>query len=79
MEIDTGASVSVKSRSTCQQLFGHRKLDKNFIHLKTYNNEQLKVKGQFMVQMHHGGEEAWLPLVVLVGSGFSLTGWDWLS
>lgn len=62
MEIDTGASVSVMSQSTCQQLFGRKKLEKTPIQLKTYSNAQLKVMGQLMVQVHHGEEEACLPL-----------------
>ena len=33
MEIDTGASVSVMSQSTCQQLSGERKLEKTSIQL----------------------------------------------
>ena len=68
MEIDTGASVSVMSQSTCQQLFGERKLERTSIELKTYSDEQLKVVGQLMV---HAGAPWWR------GSSIDFSGSCW--
>lgn len=79
MDIDTGASVSVVSQSTCYQPFGERELEETSIQLSTYSNEQLKFVGQLMVQVRHGVEEAQLPLVVIASSGPSRIGRDWIS
>ena len=79
MEIDTGASVSLVSRATYQQLFKDKRMEESGLQLKTYGGQSLKVVGSLMVNVCHGNQTAELPLVVVEGHGPSLLGRDWLA
>ena len=79
MEIDTGASVSLVSWATYQQLFKDKRMEESCLQLKTYGGQSLKVVGSLMVNVCHGNQTAQLPLVVVEGHGPSLLGRDWLA
>ena len=79
MEIDTGASVSLVSRATYQQLFKDKRMEESGLQLKTYGGQSLKVVGSLMVNVCHGNQTAQLPLVVVEGHSPSLLGRDWLA
>ena len=79
MEIDTGASVSVISKSTYQREFTKYKLQDNSVHLTTYGGEPLSVLGEFVIGVSHGDNKSQLPLVVLDKDGPSLLGRNWLA
>ena len=79
MEIDTGASVSVVSQAVYQKLLKEKKLERTTVQLKTYGGESLKVLGEVSVKVRQGDHEAVLPLIVVVGSGPSLLGRNWLA
>ena len=79
MEIDTGASLSIVSAETQQQLWPDRCLEPTKARVRTYTGEELQVLGRMQVQVQHGCHEAKLPLLVVEGKGPSLLGRDWLA
>ena len=78
MELDTGASVSVVSQKTWQDLFSNRALDPCTKHLQTYSGEPLPVLGQSTVCVRYRQQKRQLPLIVVEGEGASLFGRNWL-
>lgn len=72
MEVDTGASISLVTKETFDNLWQRRKLEKSSIKLQTYTGEYIKVAGSTEVQVEHNGQEACLPLIVIQGKGPSL-------
>ena len=79
MEIDTGASVSVISKSTYQSEFGEYKLQGSSVRLTTYGGEPLSVCGEIVIDVSHGKNKAQLPLLVVDKDGPSLLGRNWLA
>ena len=79
MELDTGASVSLVSEKTWRKQLQEVPLQHSDTTLRTYTGEGIKVLGQVMVQIEFGNQEAKLPLLVVLGSGPSLIGRNWLK
>ena len=80
MEVDTGASLSLVSKSTFEQLWPGRSLQASTVQLRTYTGESLPVLGSVKVQAKHGSKEAGeLPLLIVSGEGPSLLGRNWLQ
>ena len=73
MEIDTGASVSVISKTTYQHEF--KELQESSVHLTTCGGEPLSV----VINVSHGDNKAQLPLLVIDKDGPSLLGRNWLA
>ena len=53
MEIDTGASLSLISESTCRKLWPKKRLLPTIAKLKTYSGETLPILGTLNVQVSH--------------------------
>ena len=79
MEIDTGASVSVISKTTYQHEFKEYELQESSVHLITYGGEPLSVLGEIVINVSHGDNKAQLPLLVVDKDGPSLFGRNWLA
>ena len=82
MEIDTGAALSLISKTTYSQLWSEGRaptLEKLPIRLRTYTGEELKLVGKAVVKVCVENQEEVLDLLVVEGSGPSLLGRDWLS
>ena len=79
MEIDTGASVSVISKTTYQREFKEYELQESSVHLTTYGGEPLSVLGEIVINVSHGDNKALLPLLVVDKDGPSLLGRNWLA
>ena len=79
MEIDTGAAVSLVSRSTQTALFPHTILTKPKVQLRTYTAEPISLVGKMAVEVKHNCYTGQHDLYVVEGSGPSLIGRDWLS
>ena len=82
MEIDTGAALSLISKTTYSQLWPEGRaptLEKSPIRLCTYTGEELKLVGKAVVKVCVDNQEEVLDLLVVEGSGPSLLGRDWLS
>ena len=81
MEIDTGASVSIVSKTTWKSVWkkGEAPLKDTKKTLKTYTGEPVPVRGKLKVWADTpDGRRLSLPLVVVAGSGPSLLGRDWI-
>ena len=79
MELDTGASVSLISKATFQQLWPERELQSTNKKLTTYTGESLEILGIIDVHAKHGVNSATLPLMVIDLPGPSLLGRNWLE
>ena len=68
MEVDTGAAVSIISRSQQRQLLPNVPVLSSNIHLKTYTGERIDVIGKLMVNVshHQQSESLWLTKKVLL-------------
>ena len=65
MEVDTAASLSLVAEDT-----GHRgELHQSQLRLCTYSGQPLEVRGSMRVLVCHGGQEFYLPLTVVKGTG----------
>ena len=82
MEVNTGASVSLISKDTYDKLWPSSAtappIQKSNVLLRTYTGEKLDVVGSVSVDVCYKEQTAHLPLTVVVGSGPSLFGRDWL-
>ena len=78
MEIDTGALVSVISKTTYQCEFKEYELQESSVRLTTYGGEPLSVLGEIVINVSHGDNKAQLPLLVVDKDGPSLLGRNWL-
>ena len=78
MELDTGATVSIISNATFQQVFPNVDLQPSSVKLHAYSGESISVLGQLKVNVTYGNQQAKLPLVVVSGNGPSLFGHDWM-
>jgi len=79
MEIDTGASVSIMSEGTHQNIWPSKELGVSDIKLQTYSKEPLPVVGMRDVCVNYEGQRVKLPLVVVKGNGPTLLGRNWLG
>ena len=81
MEVDTGASVSLMSKTTYKQTWkGHLPhLNKSNIKLRTYSGEFLKVLGSITVDVAYENQNKQLPIIVIEGEGPTLLGKNWLT
>ena len=79
MEIDTGASLSLVSEETQQELWATAVLQKTSVQLKTYTGTPLKVLGVMNATVCYEQRTVTLPLLVVAGVGASLLGRNWLK
>jgi len=81
MEIDTGAALSIMSKTTYEQLWheGGPKVHATQIRLKSYDSSEIIVEGEISVLVKYGVQRAQLPLVVVSGHDPSLLGRNWLQ
>ena len=82
MEIDTGAAVSIISKSTYDTLWSRNDappLEPAATTLRTYTGKEVKAVGRINIDVKHGEERKRLSLIVAHGSGPSLLGQNWLS
>ena len=81
MEVDTGAALSVISKTTYDQLWSKESappLKPTTAKLKTYTGEHMQVVGSISVEVEHNQQKKQLDLIVVGGEGPSLMGRDWL-
>ena len=81
MEVDTGATLSIISKSTYNRLWPREQaptLRPSRAQLRTYTGEQIEVKGCISVDVVYGNQSKRLDLLVAAGEGPSLLGRDWL-
>ena len=80
MEVDTGASLSIVSEHTYNELsLVLGPLTPSNVNLVTYTGEKLKVLGSLNVQVQYNSQCLNLPLLVVQGTGPSLLGRSWLE
>ena len=79
MESDTGATRSVVSETTCNQLWPGRCLSATDVRLCSYTKESISVLGCMEVKILYHNQTANLPLLVVKGRGPSLFGRNWLK
>ena len=79
MEVDTGASFSVISKSTYDQMLSSHDLKPTTVQLKTYTSESLPVFGQFIANVRYHAQESPLLTIVAGHDGPSLIGRNWLK
>ena len=79
MELDTGAAVSLVSKSVWKPVKGPSKLCRSDMVLRTYNNSCLTVLGEAKVRVQYEGQSQELTLRVVRDDGPSLLGRDWLQ
>ena len=77
MEVDTGASKSVISKSTLDRIGG--KLETTDMKLRTYTGEEIKILGETTVDISHEDENRNFSAIVVEGDGPNLMGRDWLT
>ena len=80
MEVDTGASLSLISETTYNQLWDSDRpqLQPTEKVLSTYTGETLTVLGSLQVAVQYGAQKSELELLVVAEGGPSLMGRDWL-
>ena len=79
MELDTGSALSVLPYKQYKERFGHVKLGKSSITLKTYTGKKITPKGEMRCNVKFKGQEKELTLQVVETPGPALFGCDWLS
>lgn len=79
MELDTGSAVSVLPYKQYKEHFGHVKLAKSLVTLKTYTGQKITPKGEMKCIVKFKGQEEELTLQVVETPGPALFGRDWLS
>ena len=79
MELDTGSAVSVLPYKQYKEHFGHVKLAKSLVTLKTYTGQKITSKGEMKCIVKFKGQEEELTLQVVETPGPALFGRDWLS
>ena len=81
MELDTGASLSVITHSTYQEIKDSsyiEPLQPTTVRLRTYTGETIRVLGQVPVKVRYGQTDYQLTVLVVEGKGPNLMGRDWL-
>ena len=79
MELDTGSAVSVLPYKQYKEHFGHVKLSKSLVTLKTYTGQKITPKGEMKCNVKFKGQEKELTLQVVETPGPALFGRNWLS
>ena len=79
MEIDTGSAVSVVPYKEYKKHFGHVKLAKSLVTLKTYTGQKITPKGEMKCNVKFSGQEKELTPQVVETPGPDLFGRNWLS
>ena len=79
MDIDTGASLSLVSEHTYQELWPTVPLQETSVTLTTYTGTPLKVLGLMKATVGYEQQTVTLPLLVVAGVGASLLGRNWLE
>ena len=82
MEVHTGASVSILSESTYNQLCeanGKLNLMPSDIKLKLYSGHQIEVLCSSLVTVKYENHERMLSVLVVKGQGLCLLGRNWMS
>ncbi|KAK4321215.1 hypothetical protein Pmani_007945 [Petrolisthes manimaculis] len=80
MQVDTGAAISLISKSTYKMMFSNIPLEKFKKRLTTYTGQVIKVYGCAKVDVKYGDQRvSCLPLVVVEQDGPSLLGRNWLA
>ena len=79
MELDTGSAVSVIPYKQYKEHFGHVKLAKSLVTLKTYTGQKITPKEEMNCNVKLKGQEKELTLQVVETPGPALFGRDWLS
>ena len=80
MEVDTGASAAIISKSVYCKLWPMQPPLQPFtVKLRTNTGEELKVLGSLPAAVDYHSQRANLHLLVVAGSGPSLLGRDWLA
>ncbi|XP_049520930.1 uncharacterized protein LOC125944458 [Dermacentor silvarum] len=78
MELDTGAAVSVMSKTQFRQLFPSAVVEPTTVKLRTYTGALVGPQGVSSVNVQHGDHSAILPLYVVDHKGPPLLGREWL-
>ncbi|XP_077498766.1 uncharacterized protein LOC144109867 [Amblyomma americanum] len=78
MELDTGAAVSVMSKTQFCQLFPSAVLEPSTVQLRTYTGALVRPQGVSSVNVQHDDHSAILPLYVVDRKGRRLLGREWL-
>ena len=78
-EIDTGATRSIISEETYNQLRDKVELKSSKAVLSTYTGERISVAGEVMVPVKYQDQQYCLPAIVVKGPGPNLLGRDWLQ
>nr|XP_050024971.1 uncharacterized protein K02A2.6-like [Dermacentor andersoni] len=80
MEVDSGAVCSVINDRTMRKLrISKRALRPSSLHLRAYNNKELRVLGELTVTVEFRGQEHRLRLVVVKGASIGRIGRDWFK
>ena len=82
MEVDTGATLSIISHKTYEQLWDRKnapKITPIKALLKTYTGESIKVLGELNVDVLLDKQQKYLNLLVVDGDGPSLLWRNWLE
>ena len=79
MEQDTDSAVSVLPYKQYKEHFGHVKLPKGLVTLKTYTGQKITPRGEMKCNVKFKGQEKELTLQVVETPGTTLFGRDWLS
>ena len=79
MEVDTGAAVSLISKSKYKQIFPNLPLKHSQVTLHTDTGEPMNVLGEIELNVQYGDQKALLPLIVVAGNGLVLLGRNWMQ
>lgn len=81
MEVDSGASYSVISKSTFHTIFSEKlpKINHSSVILRDYQNAVIPTLGECLVEVQRGLRSATLPLIVTEGNRASLLGRNWFE
>ena len=78
LELDTGAAVSLMSKTAYQRLLPRTPLKPSTTHLTTYLGKRIPLAGEAKVEVSYGSQREMLTLFVVKGEGPSLLGREWL-
>ncbi len=78
MELDTGAAVSIVSKSQLKALHPSLPLQPSKVSPRTYTGERMSVLGEVNVQVQHNQQRTSLPFMVVGEVGPPLLGRNWL-
>ena len=65
MEVDTGAAVSIISKTTYQKLFSEIPIKPASLRLRTYTSESIDVEGEMTAQVKYASQTKELGLIVV--------------